>query len=123
METTVSGNIPSMSGMSNNTDGTVNKVSSNVHAAVDSIAGAADDAVRKAKPTIDRVAAMAHQAVDKAVDVAAPTADWLAAQGESLNARQKQLVEGTCSYVSANPMKSVGIALVAGILLSRILLR
>ena len=44
---------------------------------------------------------------------AAPTADWLAEQGESLNAAQKKLVADTCSYVSANPLKSVAIAAVA----------
>ena len=123
METTAPGNTPSTSGMSNNTEGTLNKASSSAHAAVNSIAGAADEAARKAKPAIDRVAAMAHQAVDKAAGAAAPTADWLTEQGESLNATQKKLVADTCSYVSANPLKAVGIAVVAGFLLSRIILR
>ncbi len=123
METTVRGNTPLTSGLSGNTDGTLNKASSSAHAAVNSIAGAADEAARKAKPAIDRVAAMAHQAVDSAAGAAAPTADWLAEQGESLNATQKKLVADTCSYVSANPLKSVGIAVVAGFLLSRIILR
>jgi ElaB/YqjD/DUF883 family membrane-anchored ribosome-binding protein len=81
----------------------------------------ADDAARKIKPVIDKVAAMAHQAVDKAAGTAAPTVDWLAGQGERLNATQKKLAADTCSYVSANPLKSVGIAVVAGFLLSRIL--
>jgi ElaB/YqjD/DUF883 family membrane-anchored ribosome-binding protein len=123
METTAHGNTPSTSGMSNNTEGTLNKASSSAHAAVNSFVGAADEAARKAKPAIDRVAAMAHQAVDKAAGVAAPTADWLAEQGESLNATQKKLVADTCDYVSANPLKSVGIAMVAGFVLSRIILR
>jgi len=123
METTVRGNTPSISGMSNNTEGTLNKASSSAHAAVNSIAGAADEAARKARPAIYRVAAMAHQAVDTAAGAAAPTADWLTEQGESLNATQKKLVADTRSYVSANPLKAVGIALVAGFLLSRIILR
>lgn len=117
------GNTPSTSGFSNYTDGTLGKASAGAHSAVNSIAGAADEAARKARPAIDRVAAMAHQAVDTAADAAAPTADWLAEQGESLNARQKKLVADTCNYVSANPLKAVGIALVAGFLLSRIILR
>ena len=121
METTAPGNTPSTSGLSNNTEGALNKASSSAHAAVNSITGAADEAARKAKPAIDRVAAMAHQAVDKAVGAAAPTADWLAEQGESVNASQKQLVADTCSYVSANPLKAVGIAVVAGFLLSRLI--
>jgi len=123
METTAHGHTPSTSGMSNNTEGTLNKASSSARAAVNSIAGAADEAARKAKPAIDRVAAMAHQAVDKAAGVAAPTAEWLSEQGESLNATQKKLVADTCGYVSANPLKSVGIAVLAGFVLGRIILR
>jgi ElaB/YqjD/DUF883 family membrane-anchored ribosome-binding protein len=121
MDTTALGNTLSTSGMSNNNEGILDKASSSAHAAVNSIAGAADEAARKAKPAIDRVAAMAHQAVDKAAGAAAPTADWLTEQGESLNATQKKLVADTSSYISANPLKSLGIAVVAGFLLSRII--
>ena len=123
METTVHGNTLSNSGMSNATEDILNKVSSSAHAAVNSMAGAADEAVGKAKPAIDKVVAMAHQVVDKAAGVAAPTADWLAEKGESLNTTQKKLMADTCSYVSTNPLKAVGIAVVAGFLLSRIILR
>jgi ElaB/YqjD/DUF883 family membrane-anchored ribosome-binding protein len=122
MENNMRGNNASNSGMPKNADGALNKASSGAHAAVDSMAVAADEAARKAKPTIDRVAAMAHQAVDKATGAAAPTAEWLAEQGDNLNAAQKKLVTDTCSYVSANPLKSIGIAVVAGFLLSRVIL-
>jgi ElaB/YqjD/DUF883 family membrane-anchored ribosome-binding protein len=61
--------------------------------------------------------------VDKAAGVAAPTAGWLAEQGETLNTTQKKLVADTCDYISANPLKSVGIAVLAGFVLSRIILR
>lgn len=121
MDTNTQGNTPSNSGLSNNTEGTLNKASSSAHNAVNSIADAADEAARSVKPTIDRVAAMAHQVVDKAAGAAAPTADWLAQQSESLNATQKKLLEDSCGYVSANPLKSIGVALAAGFLLSRIL--
>ena len=60
------------------------------------MAGAADEAARKAKPKIDQVAAMAHKAVDKAADAAAPTAEWLADKGDSLTATQKK---AGCRYV------------------------
>jgi ElaB/YqjD/DUF883 family membrane-anchored ribosome-binding protein len=105
--------------MPGNNEGVLTKASSSAHAAVNSVAGAADESARKAKPAIDRVAAMAHQAVDTAAVAAGPTADWLAEQGESLNAAQKKLVKDTCSYVSAHPLKSIGIAVVAGLLLGR----
>jgi len=123
METTVRGNTPSTSGLPSFTEGSLTKASSSAHAAVNALAGAADEAARKAKPAIDRVAAMAHQAVDKATGAVAPTADWLSEQGESINATQKKLVADTCSYVSANPLKALGIAVVAGFLLSRAILR
>jgi ElaB/YqjD/DUF883 family membrane-anchored ribosome-binding protein len=116
-------NTPSTSGFSTNTEASLSKPASSAHAAVDSIAGAAEEAVRKANPAIDRVTAMAHQAVDKAAGAAAPAADWLSQQGESLTATQKKLLEDTCKYVSANPLKALGMAVVAGFLLSRIILK
>ena len=67
-------------------------------------------------------AAMAHQAVDKAAGAAGEKAEWLAERGTSLNAQKEKLVSDTCSYVSAHPLKSVGMAVLAGFLLSRILL-
>src|SRR5688572_8120197 len=121
METTSRGNNPSSSGYSGNTEGSTSKAASSAHSAVNSVAGAAEEAARKAKPAIDRVAAMAHQAVDKAAGAATPTADWLSEQRDSLNVAQKKLVADTCSYISANPLKSVGMALTAGFLLSRII--
>jgi ElaB/YqjD/DUF883 family membrane-anchored ribosome-binding protein len=120
MENTARNDTPTPSGMSTNSEGAVNKVSSSVHAAVDSIAEAADVAVRKARPAIDRVAARAHHAVDKAAGAAAPTADWLTEQGENLAATHRRLVADTSSYISANPLKAVGFAVIAGFLLGRI---
>jgi ElaB/YqjD/DUF883 family membrane-anchored ribosome-binding protein len=119
MKTTASGNASSPSEILGGTEGVLNKASSGAHTAVDSLANAADDVANKAKPTIDRVATMAHHAVDKAADAAAPTAEWLSEHAESLRDAEKKLVSNTCGYVSANPMKSVGIALLAGFVLSR----
>jgi ElaB/YqjD/DUF883 family membrane-anchored ribosome-binding protein len=45
----------------------------------------------------------------------------LVEQGESLNAAQKKLVTETCGYISANPLKAVGIAVAAGFLISRMI--
>lgn len=103
----------------NTAETVLTKASAGAHAAVDSMAGAADDVARKAKPAINHVANMAHQAVDRMAGAAVPTAEWLAAQGENINATQKKLVTDTRSYVSANPLKSVGIAALAGFLISR----
>lgn len=121
MESNVRGNTPSNSGTPGNTDSALGKASSSAHAAVNSMAGAADEAAQKAKPAIERVASMAHQAVDTAAGAAAPTAEWLAEQGKELTAKQEQLVADTSRYISANPLKAIGIAIVAGFILSRII--
>jgi ElaB/YqjD/DUF883 family membrane-anchored ribosome-binding protein len=84
------------------------------------VAGAADEAARKARPVIGRAAKLAHHAVDRAADAAAPTAEWLGEQRESLMETPKKLVDDTCQYVASNPLKSVAIALVAGLLIGRI---
>ena len=123
METIARDNTLSTSVMSNTTEDILDKVSSSAHAAVNSIAGAADEAARKTKPVINRVVAMGRLAVDKAAGAAAPTADWLAEQGESLNTTQKKMVADTRGYISANPLKAIGIAVVASFVLSRIILR
>jgi ElaB/YqjD/DUF883 family membrane-anchored ribosome-binding protein len=77
--------------------------------------------MNKIRPAIDRVAQSAHQAVDKAVHVAVPTAEWLSTRGESFKATQDRMLNDARRYVSSNPMKSVGVAVAAGLLLGRIL--
>ena len=108
------------SALGSQAEGLLSKASCSAHAAVDAIAGVADEAARKARPAIDRAALKAHKAVDTAVDAAGPAADWLAQKSEPLDATQKKLISGTCSYVTANPLKAVGIAAAAGMLLGRI---
>ena len=87
----------------------------------DKVADAVSDAAGKARPAIDRFAAMAHDAVDKAAAAAVPAADWVSTQGQDFAAMQRRLVDDTCKYVSANPLKSVAIALAAGFVLSRLI--
>lgn len=108
-------------GNSNPDDDVLTKTTAGAHVAVNSIADAADVAARKAKPAIDQVAAMAHNAVDKAVASAAPAVDWLGEQGECLHATQKKLVTDTSAYIAANPLMSVGMAVLAGFLISRLI--
>jgi len=123
MENIGGGNSNSNLGTLKSGEGVLGMASAGAHTAVNSIAGAVDGAVRKAQPAIEQVAIMAHQAVDKMAGAAGPTADWLVAQGESLSATQKKLMTDTCGYVSANPLKSLGFAVVVGFLLSRIITR
>ena len=120
METIAHGAPAAGSGISNSTEGPLNRAALSAHAAVNSLAGSADEAARSIGPAIDRVAVMAHQAVDNATGAVAPTADWLTDRGASLTAMRRKLVSDTSSYVSSHPLKAVGIAVVAGFLLSRI---
>lgn len=120
MEITTRGNTPFPAG-DGKADTSVNKAAANAHGVVDKMAEAADDAARKVKPAIDRVAQMAHQGVDKAADAAGPAAAWLSERGDSLMATKRKVAADTCQYVSANPWKSVGFALAAGFLISRLM--
>ena len=120
MEATATGsNFPNTG--ASGTDGNLNKAASGAHHAVDSMANKVEQAARQTGPAIDKVKAMAHQAVDSAAGAAAPAVDWIAEQGEHLNEAQKKMVDDLCKYVSANPLKSVGIALAAGFIVSRIM--
>ncbi len=69
---------------------------------------------------IDKAAANAHQAVDQVAVAAAPAAKWLEGKGESLTAGGEKFMDNTCKYIAANPFKSLGMALAAGYLISRI---
>ena len=102
-------------------DNMLSKTTPGVLAAARAAADAADIAARKAMPAIDQVAAMAHQAVDKAAASAAPAVDWIGEQGESLNATQKKLVSDASAYMAANPLMSVGVAVLAGFVISRVI--
>ena len=43
------------------------------------------------------------------------------AKGEYLTAKQKQLIDGASTYVCANPLKAIGIAVVAALLVGRLM--
>ena len=58
MENTIRGNTNSNFGAANAADGVLSKASAGAHTAVNSLAGAADEAARKAQPAIDQVAAI-----------------------------------------------------------------
>lgn len=100
---------------------TVNRATAGMNGAVDRLALAADGAADQIKPAIDRVATLAHQAVSKAASVAGPAADWISHQGESLDAARQKAIQTAGDTVRANPWKTVGIAVLAGFVLSRYL--
>lgn len=101
-------------------DGALHKAASGAHYAVEKVAGAADEAARKAIPAIDRAAEYAHRTVDKAVTGVTPAAEWIEGQADSFTAAQQKLVNSTRSYVTTNPLVSLGMAIAAGFLISHI---
>ena len=107
METTgiVTPNLTDGSGTARTVDG--------AHRAIDK----ATDAVR---PVVDRVASGAHQAVDKFASAAGQAKEVLSARGEQLKNAQAQAMEQTRLYVRENPMVSLGIAVAAGFILSKL---
>jgi len=79
-----------------------------------------DSTSSSGKPVVDRMTAGAHEAVDKVSSVASHAIDTLGVKGEQINAAEQRLVAGTRKYVQENPVTSVGIAVAAGYVLSRI---
>ncbi|MBK8817276.1 MAG: DUF883 family protein [Methylococcaceae bacterium] len=71
--------------------------------------------------TIDRVKTGAHEAVDKAASATSQAADAVAKKGEQLRNAEQQFVENCRGYIHDNPVASLGIAVGAGFLLSRLL--
>ncbi len=74
-----------------------------------------------AGPAVDRLASGAHRAVDQMADVAARAADALDVKSVQLKDLQAQWLEKGRVYIRDNPVKSLGIAVVSGFLLSRLL--
>jgi ElaB/YqjD/DUF883 family membrane-anchored ribosome-binding protein len=71
--------------------------------------------------TIDKAANSAHEAVDKVASATNQAAEAIGEKGEQLKNAEQQLMEDFRGYVRDNPMTSLGIAVAAGFLLSRVL--
>lgn len=95
---------------------TTERLSSAAHQTVDKLADSA-------RPAVDRLASTAHQAVDKIADAANTTATKLSTQAEQLNAARERATQAASTYVHDNPLTSLGIAVAAGFLLSRLISR
>ena len=93
---------------------TVDQASMGAHDVIDKVS----DATR---PAMDRIASGAHQAVDKIAGAAAQAADALGVKGEQLKKAQVRAMEQCRGYVRENPVASLGIAVAAGYLLSRLM--
>ena len=69
---------------------------------------------------LNKATVRAHGAVDQVADAAAPAAQWLEEQGETLTAGGEKLLDSTYKYIAAHPLQSLGLALAAGYLISRL---
>lgn len=80
-----------------------------------------DKASDAARPVVDRLASGAHQAVDKIATAAGQAADTLGVNAEQLKNAQVKVMEQCRGYVRDHPMASLGIAIGAGFILSRLM--
>ena len=89
----------------------------------DALDAAAARAREKAAPAIDRIAHAAHQTVDDVAHAADDAAGWVGQSAEQWKVRQEQALEACRSSVRERPMVAIGIALAAGFIVGRWLLR
>ncbi|HUL67154.1 MAG TPA: hypothetical protein VLW55_21340 [Burkholderiaceae bacterium] len=76
-------------------------------------------AAASAHQAVDRVAAKVGPAVERARAVARDSADTVQAKLDTLSSMPRDLTESCRSYVRDRPMTALGIAVLAGFLLSR----
>jgi ElaB/YqjD/DUF883 family membrane-anchored ribosome-binding protein len=58
--------------------------------------------------------------LDKAAARAAPAAQWMEDEAATLASGRDKFLETTAKYIAAHPLESVGLAIAAGYLLSRL---
>jgi ElaB/YqjD/DUF883 family membrane-anchored ribosome-binding protein len=81
----------------------------------------ATDKTKNVDETVNRLRSGAHDAVDKVANATTQAADALSQKGEQLKNAEQQFVENCRGYIHENPLASLGIAVGAGFLLSRLL--
>ena len=75
----------------------------------------------RAHETVDRAARGAHETVDRMADAASRAAERMNEGGERFSETRDRVVAQTRSYVQTHPVATIGIAVAAGFLLSRLL--
>jgi ElaB/YqjD/DUF883 family membrane-anchored ribosome-binding protein len=69
---------------------------------------------------LNKATARVQGVVHKAADAAAPAARWLGERRGTVTAGAAKVLDRTGKYVGAHPLQSLGLALVAGYLISRL---
>ncbi len=81
---------------------------------------AIDEAAREAKEPVDRISEIAHEVSDKALDAGNDAVGWVDKRAEWLAGHSKNLIGCASAYVSAHPLKAVGIAALAAVVIGRL---
>lgn len=92
----------------------IDKASSAAHSAIDAVAS-------KAKVPAERMATLAQDAAERASTAKTQATEWLTEQGDRIAVPSKKLLDDTSKYVSENPLKSLGIAVVAALVVGRLM--
>jgi ElaB/YqjD/DUF883 family membrane-anchored ribosome-binding protein len=69
----------------------------------------------------EKASNLAHEAAEKIASASSQVADTIGEKGEQLKNAEKRMVENCRGYVRDNPITSLGIAVAAGFVLSRLL--
>lgn len=69
----------------------------------------------------DKASNIAHETVDKIANATNEAAESIGEKGQQLKKSEKQLMDNCRGYVHDNPITSLGVAVAAGFLLSRLL--
>lgn len=80
-----------------------------------------DRVSKMARPAVERIASSAHSAVDGIASATVSAAERLGRRGSQLMDVEARMVHNTRGYIERYPLTSLGIAVVAGALLSRLL--
>jgi ElaB/YqjD/DUF883 family membrane-anchored ribosome-binding protein len=70
--------------------------------------------------TLNKATIRAQGAIDQVADAVAPAAQWLEDEADTLTSGKDKFLETTSKYIAAHPLQSLGLALAAGYLLSRL---
>ncbi|MGZ5007600.1 MAG: DUF883 domain-containing protein [Methylobacter sp.] len=71
--------------------------------------------------TIEKASDYAHEAGDKIASATSQAAKALGDKGEQLLNAEQKMMKHCCNYVTAHPMKSLGMAVAFGYMLRRLI--
>lgn len=114
LENKKAGATNSVPGDTNATPEGVDRLAASAHSGIH----AAAEAVH---PAIDRMASSAHRAVNSADEAANHATDAMARAGNKAGVKGEELYAAGAGYMRGHPVVTIGVAVAAGYLLSRLL--